>query len=150
MIKDCLEGKWIGEFNKKFGKDPVVIIGPVVNRSHEHINTSVFIKSLERNLLNSGKIVFVAASDERLPVREERQDQHTGLTAPQTIKPIGQETGADFMLQGSLNTIKDEIKGRYVILYQVNLELVDLTTNQVSWLDQTEFKKSVRKTKFIF
>ena len=90
MIKDCLEGKWLGEFNKKFGKDPVVIVGPVVNRSHEHINTAVFIKSLERNLLNSGKVVFVAASDERLPVREERQDQHA---LPRTRQGIRQACG---------------------------------------------------------
>ena len=148
MIKACLEGRWLSEFHKSHGNNPVVIIGPIVNRSHEHINTDIFTKDLERELINSGKVTFVASKDERIPVRDERQDQHSGLTDPATIKPIGKETGADFMLRGSLNSVKDEIKGKYVILYQVNLELIDLTTNQVTWLDQTELKKSVTHSRF--
>jgi hypothetical protein len=38
----------------------------VKNRSHEHINTQVFIKDLERALINSGRVAFVASKDERM------------------------------------------------------------------------------------
>jgi len=149
MIKDCLEKPWLSEFNKKTGQNPSVIVGNVENRSHEHIDAAVFVKSLESNLINSGKVVFVASKGERVPVREERKSQNEeGWTDPATIKPIGKETGADFMLQGSINSVKDEAKGQYIILFQINLELVDLTTNQIKWLGQTELKKSVKKTKY--
>jgi len=150
LIKNCLDGAWLNNFNKASGHNPTVIVGSVVNRSSEHINSSVFIKSLQKNLIDSGKLSFVASKDERAPIREERQDQRTGQTDPKTIKPTGKETGADFMLQGSINTVTDEIKGKSVTLYQVNLELIDLTTNQVSWLGQSQLKKLVKKTSYSY
>ena len=52
------------------------------------------------------------------------------------------------MLKGSINSIKDEIKGKYVILYQVNLELIDLTNNQKVWIGEKEIKKFVKRSKF--
>ena len=67
-----------------------------------------------------------------------------------TLKPRKEETGADFMLQGSINSVKDEISGKYVILYQVNLELVDLTTNEKAWIGQKEIKKVVSRRSFGF
>src|SRR3989338_3551931 len=135
MIKDCLEGNWISEFNKKNGRDPVVIVGTVENRSSEHIDSAVFVKSLEADLIGSGKVIFVASKVERPEVRDERVDQNKGgWTDPETIKAIGKETGADFMLRGSIHTVTDDTKGKYAILYQVNLELIDMTTNQVRWM----------------
>lgn len=149
MIKDCLEGNWINEFNKTNGRNPVVIVGSVDNKSSEHIEAAVFVKSLEAELINSGKVTFVASKTERPEVRDERVDQNKGgWTDPATIKAIGKETGADFMLRGSIYTVTDDTKGKYAILYQVNLELIDMTTNQVKWMDQTELKKIVQKSKY--
>ena len=54
------------------------------------------------------------------------------------------------MLQGSINTIKDEIKGKYVILYQVNLELIELESNLKAWIGQKEIKKYVKRSRFTF
>ena len=148
MIKDCLQRPWVNKFTEQFHRDPVVIVGTINNKSQEHIDSEVFIKDLERNLLNSAKVKFVASSEERGDVRDERADQKTGYTARETIKPKGRETGADFMLQGSVHSIKDEIKGKYVILYQVNLELVNLTDNQKTWIGQKEIKKVVSRPGF--
>ena len=146
MIQDCLNRSWLNTFNEKNKKDPVLIVGTIVNRSTEHINSQFFVKDLERNLLNSGKIKFVASVQERQDIREERQDQASGETDPATIKPRGKETGADFLIQGSINSVKDEIKGKYAILYQVNLELVDLTSNQKVWIGQKQIKKVVERS----
>jgi CRISPR/Cas system-associated protein Cas7 (RAMP superfamily) len=61
---------------------------------------------------------------------------------------FGKETGADFIVLGSINSVKDEVSGRYVILYQVNLELVDIETNQKVWIGQKNIKKSVKRSKY--
>ena len=61
MIDDCLQAQWLSEFNKEQGSDPVVIVGTVINRTHEHINSDVFIEDLQRALINSGKVKFVAS-----------------------------------------------------------------------------------------
>ena len=52
-----------------------MIVGSVRNRSDEHINTETFVKDLERALINSGEVEFVAARGERGEIREERKDQ---------------------------------------------------------------------------
>ncbi len=151
MIKDCLSRPWINIFNEKSKRDPVVIVGTIMNRTAEHIDSQIFVKELQRNLLNNRKVVFVDSRQERSDVRDERRDQQEeGQTDPQTIKPKGKETGADFMLQGSINSVTDEIKGKYAILYQVNLELVDLTTNQKVWIGQKDIKKVVSNAQYSF
>ena len=128
-------------FSAGNGNPPVVILGAIVNRTSEHINAQLFLSDLEKNLLNAGKVKFVAGKQQRQELREEKQDQAENASRA-TAKPRKEENGADFMLQGSINSVKDEISGKYVILYQVNLELVDLTTNEKAWIGQKEIKKS--------
>lgn len=148
LIKGCLEKPWLDQYQKQYGQLPIVIVGTIQNNSHEHINTEVLTRKIEGALINSGKVVFVANKGERGEVRDERQDQNEeGFTSPETQTPMGQETGADFMLKGSVNSVKDELKNKYSILYQVNLELVDLKTNQKVWLGQEEIKKVVTRSR---
>jgi uncharacterized protein (TIGR02722 family) len=149
MIQECLEGPWLARFQGEFKRDPVIIVGAIKNKSHEHINADVFIKDLERHLINAGKVKFVASRDERGDLRTERIAQNDeGFTNPATIKKIGMETGADYMLIGSVNSVKDELKDRYLILYQVNLELINLETNEKVWIGQEPIKKVVKRSKY--
>ncbi len=148
MIKDCVAKPWFEDFVTSQGRNPVVIVGHIENNTYEHINAGVFIKFLERELLNSGKITFVTSPEEREQIRAERNDQQAGNTTEETRIEIGRETGADFMLIGSMNSTKDEVKGKFVVLYQVNLELIDLATNRKAWIGQKQIKKFTKKGAF--
>ncbi len=149
MIHDCLSRPWLKQFKSdRSHKNPVVIVGTVLNQSHEHINTQVFVKNLERALINSGQVDFVASKEERKELREEKADQLKGFTDEATAKSISEETGADFMLKGSINSVKDEIKGKYVILYQANLELIHLETNKKAWIGEKQIKKYVKRAQY--
>lgn len=148
MIKDCLNRPWLAEFQSQKGRKPVVIVGTVLNRSDEHIDTRVFVKDLERGLINSGLVDFVASRDERGELREERADMQLGFTSADTAKEMGREFGADFMLKGTLNSVRDQIKGQYVILYQVNLEIHELETNRKRWIGQKKLKKLVSRSRW--
>ncbi len=151
IISDASASLWNQSFRDIQGRKPVVIVGNVINRSHEQIDTLVVVKAFEHALLNSGAMTFVASRDERAGIREERNDQNTGgMTRPDTITPIGQETGADFMLIGTINSVVDEYGARSVILYQANMEIVDLTTNEKVWFGQANVKKTVDKKKRVF
>lgn len=145
MVKSCLSGVWINEFNKASGRSPMVIVGTIKNNTYEHINPGVFVDELQKALMNSDKVAFVANKDERQEVRAEKADQQTGNTEPSTITAKGHETGADFMLQGNINAVQDAVKGKYVMFYQVTLDLVDLKTNQKRWIGQKEIKKLVER-----
>jgi penicillin-binding protein activator len=147
MIKDCLERRWLTDSIAKKGSQPIVIVGTVMNRTDEHINSNVFVSDLEQTLLNSGKVTFVASPEQRPELRDEKADQQQFAT-PETAKPQARETGADYMLQGSINSIKDQVRGKYVILYQVNLELIDVVSNVKVWIGQKEIKKVVARKAF--
>jgi len=149
MIKDALARPWIDEFVSSKKQKPRVIVGTVKNRSHEHINTQTFVKDLERELINSGRVVFVASKEERQEIREEKLDQMMHASAA-TRKQLGEEWGADFILQGQINTILDEAGNMTVKYYQVELELVNILTNEKVWIGQKKIKKLVRRPKVKF
>ncbi len=148
MIEDSLNRPWLGNFTDNIGRMPIVLVGHISNKSHEHIDAGTFVKYLEREMLNSGKIIFVASSQEREALRAEREDQQAGHTAKETMAQLGREKGADFMMIGSIHSIKDELKGKYVILYQINLELINLTSNEKVWIGQKQIKKKVEQKQF--
>ena len=130
LIQDALAQAWLESFMKSEGRNPTVIVGDIVNRTGEHINTQVVTKEWEVALLNSGRVQFVASPEERDQVRAEREDQNKGGWAnPETAVAMGRETGADYIVIGSINDVIDEVNRKSVRFYQVNLELIDLETN---------------------
>jgi len=148
MIRDCLDRPWLERYRDTHGgKRPTVIVGRVRNRSHEHINVQTFVKDLERALINSGRVQFVASKGERTGVREERLDQ-AKHASEETMKGPGQEIGADFMLIGTLNTIRDEEGRKAVMFYQTNLELVNMENNVKAWIGEKKIKKLIKKSRF--
>jgi penicillin-binding protein activator len=147
MITDVLQRPWLGDFTGANNRKPVVIVGEVKNRSSEHIETLVFTKSLERELINSGKVKFVASSEERSGVRSERLDQQSEAS-PETMKRLAQETGADFYLSGVITSVTDAVEGQKVVFYKVNLELINIESNEKVWIGDKEIKKVVGQSKF--
>lgn len=145
MIQDVLSRPWISRFQQKNNKAPTVIVGTIRNLSHEHINTRTFVSDLEKSLINSGEVDFVASANERGEIRDERRDQDLHAKE-ETRKAMGQETGADFMLQGSINTIIDAVSGEQARFYQVDLTLIDLESNRKVWVGQKKIKKTVEKS----
>ncbi len=145
MIKDVLSRPWLGEFKSEKQRTPVVIVGTVRNRSSEHIASTAFTKNLERELINSGRVEFVANKEERSEVRDERTDQQE-FSTPESLKKFQQETGADFMLSGDITSIIDQDGGARVKFYQVNLELINIETNKKAWIGEKKIKKLVEQS----
>ncbi len=146
MITDCLQGGWYNRFLTRSGKEPTVIVGTVTNNTMEHINTGVFIESMQRALINSAKVDFVASADERGEIRTERLEQDE-FASEATRKAFGQEIGVDYMLSGVLNSVVDQSGSKAVVFYQVNLKLIDIETNQIVWNGQKQIKKYVKRSK---
>lgn len=149
MIQDVLSRRWLSKFNRAKGKAPTVIVGTIRNLSHEHLNTRTFVRDLEKSLINSGEVDFVASASERNEIRSERRDQDLNASE-RTRKAMGNETGADFMLKGSINTIVDSGKGEQVRFYQIDLTLIDLESNRKVWVGQKKIKKMVEQSGFRF
>ena len=146
MIKDMLERPWYQTHSQRHKKVPSVIVGTVRNLSHEHINLNTFVADIERAMINSGQIEFVASSQERLEIREERKDQDLHATEA-SRKAMGQELGADYMLKGSINTIIDMEGKTQLRYYQVDLNLISLKDNRKVWQGQKKIKKLVKNSR---
>ena len=149
MISDMLSRPWIERHRAEEGDMPTVIVGRIRNLSHEFINTQTFTNDIERELVNSGRVEFVANRTERTDVREERADQDINARED-TRNAMGQEIGADFMLSGSINTIVDAGGNRQVVFYQVDLELISMKDNRKVWLGQKKIKKDIERSSFRF
>ena len=150
MVRDSLSRAWLQEFRGRPGQTrPAVIVGEVRNMSHEHINVNTFTLDVERALINSGKVDFVAAKSERKDIREERKDQDLNARED-TRSPMGRELGADFMLTGTINTIIDPSGDTQVRFYQVNMTLISLADNRKVWVGQKDIRKLVTRSKLRF
>ena len=150
MIEECVNGVWLEEFTETSGgKRPVVIVGAIRNRTSEHINVNTFVKDLERALISSGKVDFVASAEQRDEIRMDRADQAV-YASEETAKEHGHELGADFMLKGEVNSIFDKEGKKTVKYYQIDLELIHMETNRKVWIQDKKIKKLVKRKKFGF
>lgn len=144
MIDQALSLNWISNFEKQHpGQKPTVIVGFVKNNTDEHIQSETFIRDLEKAFINSGRVRLVAGGEKRDEIRRERAQQQDYSTE-ESMKKWGQEMGADYMLQGDINSIIDSYSKEKVIFYQVNLQMTDIETSEVVWLGDQKIKKYIK------
>jgi uncharacterized protein (TIGR02722 family) len=149
MVKEALSYPWLSAYTTSKGRQPIVVVGTILNRSHEHINTQTFVTDLQRELTNSQKVNFVAGKGEREEIREERREQAV-YAREETQRSAGKELGADYMMKGNISTILDEAGGIKAVFYQVDLELVDLESNVKTWYGQKKIKKVIERKRMLF
>jgi uncharacterized protein (TIGR02722 family) len=147
LVEDSLRSSWIDQFRMRKMKNPVVIVGNFLNRSSEHIDTSIIAKRYEMELINSGKVDMVADVAFRATVRDEREEQQY-FASESTAKALGKEIGADFLLQGSVRTNLDQVSGKSVRTYYISAELIDIETNKKVWVGEETIKKLVKQSKY--
>jgi PBP1b-binding outer membrane lipoprotein LpoB len=121
-----------------------VIVGTIANKTDEHIAIDTFSKDIERELTNSGMVQFVASKTEREEIREEREDQQT-WSSGDTRKEMYEETGADYMMKGTISKITDARYGKATFYYQVDMELVDLQKSLKVWYGNKQIKKFIQR-----
>ena len=144
MIEQVLSGPWlINHFEANNNEKPVVIVGLIKNNSHEHINPETFCKDLERSFITSQRVRLVQSGEKREEVRQERSDQQN-YSSKSTMKKRGLEMGADYMLQGTLNSTIDQYKKDKVVEYQIDLELTNMETNEIVWIGDKKIKKFIK------
>jgi uncharacterized protein (TIGR02722 family) len=148
LINDCLNSPRVDQaIRAKGGKTPVVLVGSFRNESSEHIDTSIIASTMEVTIFNSGKLDFVAGGSTRDELRAERQEQQSSASEATAAK-LANETGADFMMFGSVKTIIDKAGNQTVRTYFVTAEMTNVETNQRMWMGQNnEIKKIIVQPK---
>jgi uncharacterized protein (TIGR02722 family) len=143
LTQQVLGEKWIPIFEKDHEmKKPSVIVGLIKNKSHEHIDAETFIKDMERSIIKNGSVRLIQAGDKREELRRERADQQD-FSSKESIKKWGKEMGADFIMQGTINSIVDSYNNKQAVYYQIDLELTNIETNEIVWIGDKKIKKVV-------
>ena len=143
MTSRIINANWRLNHQQKAGKKPVVVIGTIYNKSHEHIEAETFTKEVEREFLKSEMVGLVQGGKKREELRAEKADQQTNASQS-TMKKFGLENGADYILTGSINSIVDSQKRKKEVYYQVDLELTNIETNEVVWIGDKKIAKFIK------
>lgn len=134
--------RWVADHD---GHRPRLIVGSITNNTQDYINTNLFTRGIERELLNTGRVRVAAVRNQRGEIRDERL-QGEEWNSPETRLVMRNELGANLILMGDVNDVVERsIDGRSIVkFYQVNLDLINLETNEKVWIGTHEIKKAVR------
>lgn len=132
LIDDCVESSIVKKFTKKYGRLPYVKLGPIMNLSDEFIDTTIIANKFRNAILNSGELKFVASDSEVEALRNEQLTQGDHVKMEEAAQ-MGNETGADFMLQGTVKTVIDQDKKTIQKTYYVDIELFGVESAEVVW-----------------
>jgi uncharacterized protein (TIGR02722 family) len=144
MIGDCLKSGWHSKFKEEKGKNPVVKLYRVKNKSAEQINDEYFTKQVERALLNSGNIDVVSAANEGGDLDAELKDQAKNAS-DESAKSAGNAEGADFVLNGSINTQNDAADGKEIRAYVTNMQLTNVSSRKKVWIGEKKIRKEINQ-----
>ena len=146
MITSVLGRPWYEQFKKSHaGKQPIVIVQDIENRSDEHIDTKALTEFMESELINSGKVRFVEKG-RRQQVLDELAFHNSGAVAQDTKKKTGNMTGADFMLAGAISSQVHTQAGDKSVSYQTQMKLINIETTEIQWTDKHEIKKKFKRS----
>jgi uncharacterized protein (TIGR02722 family) len=146
MITSALGRPWYENFKKSHnGKQPIVIVQDIENRSDEHIDTKALTEFMESELVNSGKVRFVEKG-RRQQVLDELSFHNSGAVSSSTKKKTGNMTGADFMLAGAISSQVHTQEGIKTVSYQTQMKLINIETTEIQWTDKHEIKKKFKRS----
>ena len=78
----------------------------------------------------------------------EKQLEQQQFATEETAKRLAAETGADYMLKGSIKTQMDTEGRKQVKFYQTDLELIHIESNEKVWIGTKKIKKLVKRSRF--
>lgn len=125
-------------------KPPIVMVTNLQNKTDEHIDTQSIMDMVSVELQRGGRVAFVD-KEARDDVSKEYEYQNSGMVSGETKKGPGGQIGADYIINGRLDSIVQEVGKQKTVYYKVTLNLTNLKTNVKSWSDYKQLRKKYKK-----
>ena len=125
-------------------KMPTVMVTNLQNKTSEHIDTQSIMDMVRVELSNSGKVQFVD-KEAREDISNEYDYQNSGMVSDETKKTPGGQVGADFIINGRIDSIVQEVGKDKTVYYKLTLNLTNLKTGIISWTNHKEIRKTFKK-----
>ena len=123
---------------------PIVMVTRLQNKTSEHIDTQNIMDMVRVELSRGGRVRFVDKAA-REDVAEEYKYQNSGMVSKETKKGKGGQIGADFIINGRLDSIVQDIGKKKSVYYKVTLNMTNLKTNIIEWTDYKQIRKKYKK-----
>ncbi len=123
---------------------PVLMITQLQNKTSEHIDTQNIMDMVRVELMKTGKMTFID-KEARDDISSEYDYQNSGMVNNETKKGPGGQIGADFLLNGRLDSIVQEVGKDKTVYYKVTLNLTNLKTSVITWSDYKQIRKIFKK-----
>ena len=144
VVKD-LVASLAGHPSIKDAKNPpVVMVTQLQNKTSEHIDTQSVMDMVRVDLMKTGKVGFID-KEARQDIADEYNYQNSGMTSAETKKGPGGQTGADYIINGRLDSIVQEVGKDKTVYYKLTLNLTNLKTSVISWSDNKQIRKTFKK-----
>ncbi|MEO0334929.1 MAG: penicillin-binding protein activator LpoB [Pseudomonadota bacterium] len=124
-------------------RPPLVMVTRLQNKTSEHIDTQSITDMVRVELMRGGRVQFVdkAARDD---IADEIEYQKNNASAT-TRKAGGQQTGADFILNGRLDSIVQQAGRDKSVYYKITMQMTNLKTGVMVWSDYKQIRKRFKK-----
>lgn len=123
---------------------PVVMVTQLQNKTSEHIDTQSIMDMVRVELMQTGKVTFID-KEARGDIADEYNYQNSGMTSGETKKGPGGQVGADFIVNGRLDSIVQEVGKDKTVYYKMTLNLTNLKTSVITWTDHKQIRKAYKK-----
>jgi uncharacterized protein (TIGR02722 family) len=125
-------------------RPPIVMVTRLQNKTSEHIDTQSITDMFQVELMRTGKVTFVDKA-----AREDMADEYayedSGAVSRETKKGKGGQVGADFIMNGRLDSIVQEAGKDKTVYYKLTMNLTNLKTGLIQWTDHKQIRKEYRK-----
>ena len=125
-------------------RPPIVMVTRLQNKTSEVIDTQSITDMFQVELQNSGKVAFVDKAA-REDMAEEYDYQGSGMVSRETQKGKGGQVGADFIMNGRLDSIVQEAGREKTVYYKLTMNMTNLKTGLIVWTGQKQMRKMFKK-----
>lgn len=123
---------------------PIVMVTQLQNKTSEHIDTQSIMDMVRVDLMKTGKVGFID-KEARQDIADEYNYQNSGMVSKDSKKGPGGQIGADYIVNGRLDSIVQEVGKDKTIYYKVTLNMTNLKTGMIVWSDNKQMRKAYKK-----
>ena len=139
MTQSLLASRWIA----KAYEPPKIRLREVRNLTTEHIDTKGITDKIRVQLLRSGQVRFLSDTANLDEVFAERE--FTEAVTRREENKLMADT--DYIVTGTVRSIRKSTKEVADVYYQITLELVDPQSGEILWADEKEIRKTTTTPK---
>lgn len=125
------------------GQKPRIIVTPIENHTRQVLPLDVINDALRTGVINTGLFRFIG--NENKMVQRKFNEANGVLVAPGASSGFSNQSGADYLLSGTLTQLDDQGGRTTERTYILTMQLDDLVGGDTVWIDRKPLRKESKR-----